>query len=135
MLLKPKTAEVYLIYECPKCRCEWGKTPKEVIRLPGFVCQGCNTYSEFEPIAKVRVIPDYVRRGETVNKPPNKDKNSATPGKAGLTEVQRDAILALTSLGFPKKESKKFVAGHNFASIETYVQAAIREGTCENAAC
>jgi len=117
-MLKPIKADVYLVYECPKCKCEWTKTPKEVILLKAMVCEGCGSYIKFAPIEQVNVVPIYKTK-ETIPSPKTKK----------ISAVQEDAISALVNLGFPKRESKDFVISHKFASIEDYIQAAVRKGT------
>jgi hypothetical protein len=117
-MLKPKKADVYLIYECPSCNCEWTKTPKEVILLKAMVCEGCGSYIKFAPIEQVKVVPVY--KGSIVK---------TTPKIEPASLIQQDAISALVNLGFPKRESKDFVLAHKFASIEDYIQAAVRKGT------
>lgn len=113
-MLHPIKAEVYLIYKCPHCDCEWSKTPKEVIKLKGMVCDGCGQYTQFHPISNVSV------KLLTNNKVQQK--------KVKLTDIQNDAILALIKLGFPKKEAKIFVSEHRFQTIEDYIQGAVTKG-------
>lgn len=120
-MLKPKKAEVQLIYECPKCGMEWSKTPKEVILLGCMLCLGCDTFMVFEPIEIVKVTPIYLN--ESSNLP--KNRNSSEPA---LTNLQKTAIIALTERGFPKKETVEFIKNHSFQSVEDYIQGAIRKG-------
>ena len=114
--IRPKSAEVYLIYECLECHCEWNKTPKEVKLLGGMVCSGCNAYSKFEPINAIRVTPFYgkeqARRVE-VTKPKE------------YSPLEMDAIGALRSIGFSLNASKEYISSHSFSSVEEYIRGAL----------
>lgn len=123
--LKPKYAEVYLIYCCPKCHCEWSQTTKEVKCLRGMICSGCDYFIKFTPIKHIKVTPTY----GIVKKKRRFVEKVEKPAKPPLTNLQNDAILALVALGFPKRESKEFVESHRLQSIEDYIQAAVRKGT------
>lgn len=125
-MLRPKGVEIYLIYECPKCRCEWSRRPIEVKKLGGFLCDGCGHFTKFEPLDRATVKIKWKKVKELLKKVVEKEQK---PSISTLTKIQEDAILALTSLGFPKKQSKEFVAEHNFQSVEDYIQGAVRKGT------
>lgn len=110
----PIRAEVYLIYQCPQCKCEWGQTPKAVVQVGAMVCENCNFLIRFEPIRNVRVIPVYVNPPKT--------------SKPVLTSVQKYAIKMLVQRGFPKRETVSFVKAHKFTNVNDYIQGAIRLG-------
>lgn len=118
-MIKPIRPELYLVYRCPKCGCEWNKTLKEVKYVKRMICDGCQKVSTFHPIKHIKIIPTYLKV------PSNVKKNKSN---VILTKLQEDAILALERRGFPKKESRKFVSSRNFQSVEDYIQAAVRKG-------
>lgn len=120
--LLPKKAKVYLLYDCSCCGCEWEFSAKEVRLLPGFVCSSCETYNKFKKIEKIEIRPVF---SPVVSKAIAKKKEKVE--KPGLTQVQENAILALVSIGFSKKESERFVNGKNFSSPEEYIIAATRK--------
>lgn len=119
MKLKPKNAEVYLVYECPSCKCEWLQTPKHVIKLKGMVCDNCDTYVEFEPISGVNVVPMYTREA-TKNTPIEKKSKE-------LTVAQTEAIEALVSVGVNKKEVVDFVSRNELSNAEDYIRLYFRQ--------
>lgn len=127
MLSKPISVELYLIYRCPKCKCEWTKRPKEAKLLKGMICESCGYFIRFKPIETAKVKLTY--RGSSSRPAVAKIAKVVKPAKSALTKVQEDAILAMKSLGFPVRQSKEFVLQHQFQSIEDYIQAAVREGT------
>ncbi len=121
-MIRPISAEVYLKYRCAKCHCEWDKTLKEVKLLGGMICGGCETYSKFEPISEIRVTPIFST--ETVKAP----KQTQTNKQVELSDVKKDAISALISLGCGSKESREFVTTHEYDTIEEYITAAVKKG-------
>lgn len=128
--MKPVSAKLYLIYRCPTCSCEWESSAKEVKRLEGFFCQNCETFCKFDPIDSIDVVPHY-RNKKNKEKP-----NEVTPPEKpdwkieqeeAFNKMKLDAVDALYSLGFKRKEAKSIVDNNDCNSIEAYLILATRK--------
>lgn len=110
-MLKPKKAEVYLIYEC-NCGVERQLSFKEVKHLKGFVCYSCDAYHKLENIVGIDI---------TLKKSNPSESKNPKPQPTRLTEVQETAILGLVSLGFKNADAKDYVMKHQFNTVEEYL--------------
>lgn len=122
MSIKPISTDIFLTYQCPNCECEWSFTPKQVQMVGKMFCNNCETLTLFEPLRSVDVTPNYGGSAPRLTEIPLKTESKA------LTSVQEDAIMALTGLGFGKKEATDFVTKHKFQSVEDYIQGVFRKG-------
>ena len=94
--LKPKTFEIFPVYECPKCEAEHSDT-LEYTRLIGkFLC-GCGHVLNVEAIGNVDCITDY----NMVSKPIHPDAEQDNRA----SDIQHEASSALVELGWGHSEA------------------------------
>lgn len=93
--MKPKTADVFFVYQCEKCGQQHQASIKET-KFPGGVLCFCGSQIRFDPIKHVHLNIEYVR---TKNKGLDKPAKSLYNGpRAYRTQV----INSLVKLGYTR---------------------------------
>ena len=127
--IKPSHYEVYPIYVCA-CGAEWQQTVEETEFPAGILCH-CGTKLKLETIENLEVKASF----KSDSKPIRQPDSQPTENCEQKDEVYRDAIPALVSMGFKKKEAENLIDKHYVEGVtpEDLVEGILRgkkNGNC-----
>lgn len=133
--VKPASADVNLIYNCPKCGASNYVTPKEAKFIQRVVCGGCEAFLELKPIERINIKIEYqpsaVGHRAKVLVPKlllKKEKDSIANSDS---DDLSDVLSSLINLGYKRKEATAriekavFILGNSNAGPEMVLEKAL----------
>lgn len=119
-MMEPATADVYLVYRCPKCESEHQMTVAET-RFPGGVLCWCGAELRFKPVKRVDVSPEYVVTTEV------KQEREVRPTRDNSLVEQ--VVVALGGLGYSERQAREEIERlPTLGSVEDYLREVLNNG-------
>ena len=98
--LKPSHYDVYPVFTCPKCGCEWQQSIEETVFPAGILCH-CDAQLKLDTIESIKVDAVFVSD--------NKGQVSSNKKEQKDSHVDEDVIHSLVNMGYKKKEAGDLV--------------------------
>ncbi len=94
--IKPTHYDVYPVFTCPQCGCEWQQSIEETVFPAGILCH-CGAKLRLDSIEAIEVNATF-----------SSDKKEQTTSNTDVS-VYDDVVHGLVNMGYKKKEARDLV--------------------------